>query len=322
MTRYISSIRTIRGKKPYNEDSARTDPGRGIHILADGFTGQEHDAAHFAVDALYKRLKNHRILKNDDFMRSFSRSAIYSANEKVHEEARRRNKVDRMSMTLDLALFSEDLMYLCHIGDARVYRWDGNELEQITRDDKQLQVPVENGSLDSIHAKFLSPNMLTRRYGKGEKPEYAEYFRTTHKGDRILMATDGLIDVVTDRRIKEVLHSLPHENVLDTLEASYTHIDDEIIGHFLEYSNEVYDWFNEETFTRWIGNEPNLNQNEVEKLWELHTQMERVRSTDGKYRVLHHHLEDDITIAAMETSVREYLSGRDNCTMILIDRLK
>jgi protein phosphatase len=133
--------------------------------------------------------------------------------EKIHEEVTQRAKSDNalagMGTTLTTAYSVGLDLFTFHVGDSRVYRLHEGRLEQLTRDHTLAQLLADVGGVPRDEANKLGmKHVLTGAVGAGKKEILPEIRR--HKladGDRVLICTDGLTDMVPDDRIAEILAS-------------------------------------------------------------------------------------------------------------------
>ena len=100
-----------------------------------------------------------------------------------------------------------------HVGDSRIYRLRGDQLERMTKDDSEVQQMVDRGELTLDEAwKHPRKNVITKHLGmpldEGEKLKPTVSARQELKeGDRFLICSDGLTDEVHDSVIKSILKS-------------------------------------------------------------------------------------------------------------------
>lgn len=98
---------------------------------------------------------------------------------------------------------------LCHAGDSRAYRVHAGQIERVTRDHSLVQELVSAGRLTPEQARtHPDANQITRALGIA--PEVNPESRATplalSRGDLLLLASDGLTDLVTDAEILEVVN--------------------------------------------------------------------------------------------------------------------
>jgi protein phosphatase len=94
------------------------------------------------------------------------------------------------------------------IGDSRAYLFRDAELQLITRDQTLGQEMADIGMPEDDVKRFR--NILTNSLGGSTQEAQAEiYHFELQPGDRLLLCSDGLSDMVADPLIADVLESLP-----------------------------------------------------------------------------------------------------------------
>jgi protein phosphatase len=104
-----------------------------------------------------------------------------------------------------------------HIGDSRAYQYSRGNLRQVTRDQTLAQQLIDAGSPPESVSKLRS--VLTNCLGGKADDVTAEIYKLTlEHGDRLLLCTDGLSDLVEDAKIAQVMadHADP-QTVCDQL---------------------------------------------------------------------------------------------------------
>lgn len=116
------------------------------------------------------------------------------ANIKICRYAKE-NSVAAMGTTAALLLFGKRSVTLCNVGDSRIYRYSGGELQQISKD-------------HAVAAPYGKKPLLYQTLGiPAEQMVIEPYFsqgRCT-AGDRYLICSDGLSDMVTAQEMSAAL---------------------------------------------------------------------------------------------------------------------
>ncbi|MGI9516373.1 MAG: PP2C family protein-serine/threonine phosphatase, partial [Pirellulaceae bacterium] len=109
-----------------------------------------------------------------------------------------------MGTTLTAAYLLPPHVIVAHIGDSRAYLYDSEGLHQITRDQTLAQALIDEGVTDTKVRKFSHILMNSLGGDRGLiQPEVTPL--TMQSGDRLLVCTDGLSDMVDDERIAEAM---------------------------------------------------------------------------------------------------------------------
>lgn len=174
-----------------------------LFVVADGMGGHKAGdiASRFTVENLVALIRDS---KEKDLISAIS-NAISEVNEKLFEKARESVDYEGMGTTLVVATISGKLLKVANVGDSRLYIV-GNDITQITRDHSLVEEMVLLGKLDRKAARtHEKKNYITRAIG-GEKSVEAEMFSVDLKpGDRIIMCTDGLSNMVEDNDILNIV---------------------------------------------------------------------------------------------------------------------
>ncbi|MFC1805375.1 PP2C family protein-serine/threonine phosphatase [Planctomycetota bacterium] len=169
----------------------------------------------------------------DDTVRDCLRRALQEANRAIVDAANERQDIRGMSTTVVCAVAVDSKLYAAWAGDSRCYLWREGTLERITRDHSRVQALIDAGFLDDEEAKFhpLS-HSITRYLGQAEGFQADVEVRDLQHGDVILLCTDGLTDVLSDKELgdaiapvvdeTEAFDELPQRLVRQALEAGTT----------------------------------------------------------------------------------------------------
>ena len=182
-------------------------------IIADGMGGYNAGevASKTATQAVKEYVQKH--FSKDNIEETIKQSIEY-ANKVVHDKAKKKKELDGMGTTLDVCLIYNNKIYVGHIGDSRVYKITKGKMQKITRDDSYVQTLIEDGTITKEEA-FNHPkkNMITKALGCMGDVEPSIYIETFEKDDIILMASDGLTNMVKEEEILQIITKNPEEAV-------------------------------------------------------------------------------------------------------------
>ncbi len=125
----------------------------------------------------------------------------------VGDRARSDGALAGMGTTMTTAWSVGFDLFTFHVGDSRAYLLHEGRLEQLTRDHTVAQLLADAGHVSPKEiGKTGMSHVLTSAVGAG-KEEIAPQIRQLRvaAGDRLLLCTDGLTDMVEDARIAEAL---------------------------------------------------------------------------------------------------------------------
>jgi serine/threonine protein phosphatase PrpC len=143
--------------------------------------------------------------------------AVRAANRAVWEKAQEQPGLRGMGTTLTAVALVEDdgqeVLAVVNVGDSRAYRLQHGELEQLTEDHSLVEELVRSGriSLEEAHA-HPQKHVLTRVLGVDPDVEVDCFRVVPYRGDRFLLASDGLFNEVDDRTIASVLRRVDDPN--------------------------------------------------------------------------------------------------------------
>jgi protein phosphatase len=138
------------------------------------------------------------------------KTAVAEANKEILAQSHLNPDYSNMGTTIVLALFRGQRVYLAGIGDSRAYRLRDGRFERLTKDHSLAMALEEAGTIspeETENHRFR--NVLYLYLGCKEARDGPEEIRSLElgRGDRFLLATDGLTGVVRDETIAEVLAS-------------------------------------------------------------------------------------------------------------------
>ena len=144
-------------------------------------------------------------LDEPELMEVFHRAAwrFRAVNAALLERARRDPTLAGMGTTLTVAMSLGPLLTVVYVGDSRVYLLRGRELHRLTRDHTLAQELADLGRLpaEDVATNALR-NVLTEAIGLWEEGGEPDVRRLPlADGDRLLLCTDGLTEMVDDATI-------------------------------------------------------------------------------------------------------------------------
>jgi serine/threonine protein phosphatase PrpC len=187
-----------------NEDSAYAGPN--LLAIADGMGGHAAGEVASAVAISALAPLDHQGLHDSEDMLGALADAVAAANSTLHEMSIADPSVEGMGTTLTALLWSGAQVALCHIGDSRAYLLRDGEFYQITRDHTLVQSLVDEGRL-SPEAAATHPqrSLVMRALQSSTDAEPDLGMREGRLGDRYLLCSDGLSDVVTEQTMHKTL---------------------------------------------------------------------------------------------------------------------
>jgi protein phosphatase len=196
---------TAQGVRPNNEDRYVVDESNALFLVADGMGGQERgEQASGLAAEIIPRVVRDRLAANDKADEALQR-ALAEANAAIIEAGRGQPEGRRMGTTAVLALKQADRVYVASLGDSRAYLIRGNRVEQLTVDHSVAAALVACGALTPEEARHSPYQHVLHKFlgcvGMQEGPEVNPF--VAEAGDRLLLASDGLTNYITEEDLRE-----------------------------------------------------------------------------------------------------------------------
>ena len=221
---FASAARSAIGLvRPGNEDSALTDSH--LVAVADGMGG--HAAGEVASWLAIKTLASlSHLFKSDeidqDSVEDLLLHSLHTIDSEIGLYAQERPELSGMGTTLTTLVILGNRVALLHVGDSRAYRVRGNSIEQLSADHTVVAELLSQGAIkQSEIQQHPQRSMLTQALmGEGiAHPALMEY--ELREGDRFILCSDGLSNVLTQKEIKSLLTKDRTESVNALVEATY-----------------------------------------------------------------------------------------------------
>jgi PPM family protein phosphatase len=200
-----------------NEDSAYAGPR--LLVIADGMGGHAAGEVASAVAIAALAGLDHQV-PGADLLDPLA-DAVASANTTLHDMSAADPAVEGMGTTLTAMLWQDARVALCHIGDSRAYLLRDGDFHQITRDHTLVQSLVDDGRLTpEAAATHPQRSLLLRALDGRTEAEPDLSIREVRAGDRYMLCSDGLSDVVTEQTLHKTLVTFtdPDEAVIQLVE--------------------------------------------------------------------------------------------------------
>ncbi len=139
------------------------------------------------------------------------RQAIQEANHIIHTRGKANLDFQGMGTTTTALVLLPDNAFAAHVGDSRVYRLRGNQLQQLSFDHSLLWELTAGGKrTGNIVAGNIPRNIITRSLGPNPEVEVdLEGPFPLHAGDTFLLCSDGLSGQLNDAELGKIIRCLP-----------------------------------------------------------------------------------------------------------------
>lgn len=203
----LAAVSDVGLVRPNNEDAWDALPDRGVFVLADGMGGHRAGevASRHAVASVCRLIAS-RVC---DLGGSEIPTALASAVEEVNRELFSMGWADPslrgMGTTLCVLCWRDGVASWAHVGDSRIYFWDGVHLLPLTQDHTVVAELKEAGLTGAdLHALGVSRALLTRAVGTTLAVEVETGQMLTPRGCFVL-CTDGLLEGVSEEELAGAL---------------------------------------------------------------------------------------------------------------------
>ena len=146
-------------------------------------------------------------MDNEGFYKQH-REYIFKLNATVCEILRDKG-LRSMGSTVALVSIYNDDMYLCNVGDSRIYIYREGRLVQVSKDHTSVQSMIDNGVIDESERKSNKfRHTLIQYIGCDDDCSIVPYVNAYRLkcSDIILVCSDGLTDMIEDVEIEKIIH--------------------------------------------------------------------------------------------------------------------
>lgn len=147
------------------------------------------------------------------------RQAIQQANTAIYEKGQSSSEFNGMGTTCSCLVLMPAGALVGHVGDSRVYRLRCKDFEQLTFDHSLVwEMAAASHTPDDEVPSCIPKNVITRSLGPHNTVNVdLEGPFEVQPGDKYLLCSDGLTNVVSDELIGSLTACLPPEEVSQTL---------------------------------------------------------------------------------------------------------
>ncbi|MEO3780024.1 protein phosphatase 2C domain-containing protein [Micromonospora sp. B11E3] len=190
-----------------NQDALHA--GTWLVAVADGMGGMAAGdlASRIAIDAIGPL----DLETPEDALVAALQSGIELATARIRQAVEEDPERQGMGTTLTALLFARtgSVLALAHVGDSRAYLHREGVLKQVTRDDTFVQMLVDQGLITPDQAASHPRRAVVTQALQGDEVSPAYATMVPRAGDRWLLCSDGLSNVVRPDTLAEVLAGCP-----------------------------------------------------------------------------------------------------------------
>ena len=180
--------------------------GDALFAVCDGMGGEEagEEASLLSVQLCARYLEDGKMSAERKKLEAFFLDSCISVMRQAqHNE-------NRSGSTVAMLIADENGLHPANMGDSRIYRFHGGQLQQISEDHTEVQRLLEKGAITPREVKTHPKRHMIRQYWGmplsvapfspyfGDKIPYDE-------GDKYLLCSDGLTDMLDDAQIEALI---------------------------------------------------------------------------------------------------------------------
>lgn len=203
--------------RPNNEDYAYhgPTPHGTVAIVCDGMGGHEAGevAARLVAQAIYEFLAQSPATD----LEALVRDALLHANQRVLLYAQEHPQHKNLGSTAVVALLTPERLIYAHIGDSRLYAYEGKQLRLLTRDDSLVQQMLSSGLISAEQAlQHPQKSVLSQSLGQYPPPTPHVGSYPLTRRSAFLLCTDGLSNSLSQEELQTWFagdHSDPQASV-------------------------------------------------------------------------------------------------------------
>ena len=200
-----------------------------LYVVSDGMGGHEGGevASDLTLSTLQQSLSNRIGLDwNDNVV---VRAALLEVIEEVNnavialtEEEKYRATRAKPGATLTFALRVGSRAFYGNVGDSRAYKWSEKlGLQRVTKDHSYVQTLIDSGQINEDQAwEHPDGSIITAHIGMQKLRQHDIFLRLLSPGDKILIVSDGVTDMLREPEIGAPLKENPREVCRKLVDAS------------------------------------------------------------------------------------------------------
>lgn len=194
-----------------------------LYVVADGMGGHKAGgmASKLAIEAFCDYISTHGQtgVKTREDVAILLKMGIRHANYRIFEKSKEDEEYGGMGTTLTVATFIDNILYLAHVGDTRLYLINEQNIHQATTDHSLVQEMLDQGVISERESKgHPQRHIITRAVGTYAKVKVDTLMYDINKVDYILLCSDGLTSMLSDDELYKIIYSEETlEDIVDKL---------------------------------------------------------------------------------------------------------
>jgi len=197
-----------------NEDTIVVNDEMKLYILADGMGG--HNAGEVA-SALAASVMTEALQDEQPSVAALDAS-VKKANTVIYDKQLAEEALSGMGTTVTALWEDEENVYVAQVGDSRAYLMRDGKLIRMTEDQSLVGDLIRSGAITPDQAKTHPyRHVITQAVGTEIDVTPAVQKVLKSEGDRWLLCSDGLNDMIDDDEIDEIMQKYTGEECAEVL---------------------------------------------------------------------------------------------------------
>ena len=192
-----------------NQDAYCIDEEGRFFIVADGMGGHAggQEASRIATEVIQQYLNE--CWTSSQHSEELLKDAVLKANHAIIQDQIAHPERSDMGTTVVVVIFRDDQPMCAHIGDSRLYRLRGAQLDQITDDHTWVARAMKLGDITPSQAR-VHPwrHILSKCLGREDLNQVEIQTFDYRPNDRLLLCSDGLTEELSDHIITSHMKSI------------------------------------------------------------------------------------------------------------------
>lgn len=215
----LTDIGKVRNKNQDQAVAAINGKNQILGLVCDGMGGHKAGeiASHVVEDHVLTCFRGIPPFIDEEEVENWLMDTVLEAHQIVKRMANMDEDTKGMGTTAAIAVVMDEQVYTCHVGDSRIYLYNENGIEQLTRDHTLVNELIERGAISKEQGKnHRQKNILMQAIG-ADMDIVPEMNKVDLNGRNVLICSDGLYnnlseqDMIKILRKKDMIKNKVHE---------------------------------------------------------------------------------------------------------------
>jgi protein phosphatase len=217
-----------------NEDASLTlkhpkDENIKLLVVADGMGGKAYGeiASNYTVDTINKWFIKKKVidLNNTELIKLELNKLILNINKNLIKKY----GVNTLGTTLTMSLINENETIILNVGDSRAYIYKRRRLIQVTEDSSDVWLYYKYNYVRKDDLRyFVNNNIINSCIGLSKSLCNIDTYIIPNNYDMLLLFTDGVTDLITDKKILKLIRTKDKEELLESIINEAVYVDQKL----------------------------------------------------------------------------------------------